>query len=146
MDEYSLETIELELAVLYRRITSITSHKKIGNLDRSAYLLLHQISAHGTAGVKALADEFHLDISTVSRQVAALEQKGYVDRIPDPTDGRAYTLRITELGTREYNDSRHARLIRVTEVLENWSDEECRAFGQLLRKFNQSAIEKAQKD
>src|ERR1700730_17701741 len=110
MDELSLDTIELEMAILARRLTSITANIKVSNLDRSAYLLLHQIASHGSAGVKALADEFHLDISTVSRQAAALEQKGYVYRIPDPLDGRAYSHQITDLGTKELNEYKRVRM------------------------------------
>lgn len=140
MDEHALETIELEMAILLRRATSITTSKKIGNLDRSAYLLLHQIASHGSAGVKALADEFHLDISTVSRQAAALEQKGYVYRVPDPLDGRAYSLQITDLGKKELNEYKQARLVRFEELLKNWSDEEREVFGQLLKKFNRTFI------
>ncbi len=135
MDMQSLETIELEMAILLRRITSTLGKK--GDFDRSAYLLLHQITAHGSAGVKALADEFHLDVSTVSRQAAALERKGYVYRMPDPQDGRAFSLHVTELGSRELAAYKQARLAKVTEKLKDWSDEECQAFGRLLRKFNQ---------
>jgi DNA-binding MarR family transcriptional regulator len=138
MEEQSLETIELEVTILVRYLTSIASSKKIGTLDRSAYLLLRQITAHGSAGVKALADEFHLDISTVSRQAAALEQKGYVYRIPDPLDGRAFSLQITELGAKELAECKQTRLARVTEKLKDWSEEERQGFGQLLRKFNRT--------
>lgn len=138
MDEHAVETIELEMAILIRRITSMTAVKKFGNLDRSAYLLLHQISAHGSAGVKALADELHLDISTVSRQVSALEQKGYVYRIPDPLDGRAYNLQITEMGIKKLVDYKQARLNKIKELLKDWSDEECQSFGKLLHKFNRT--------
>jgi DNA-binding MarR family transcriptional regulator len=138
MDEQSLETIDLELAVLLRRVTS--TNRKFGNLDRSAYLLLHQITSHGPAGVKALADKFLLDISTVSRQVAALEQKGYVYRIPDPIDGRAYSLQITELGTKEFNENQNLRFTIIGDNLKEWSDEERNLFGQLLRKYNQSSL------
>lgn len=138
MDEYSLETIELEMAILLRRVTSMSTY--IGNLDRSAYLLLHQIAAHGSAGVKALADEFHLDISTVSRQAAALEQKGFVYKAPDPLDGRACSFQITELGTKELKSNKHARMARFAELLKSWSDEEREVFGQLLRKFNRSTL------
>jgi DNA-binding MarR family transcriptional regulator len=138
MDEQPLETIELEMAILVRNLTSIASSKKIGTLDRSAYLLLHQISTHGSSGVKALADEFHLDISTVSRQAAALEQNGYVYRIPDPLDGRAFSLQITDLGKKELVECKQARLARVTEKLKDWSEEERQRFGQLLRKFNRT--------
>jgi DNA-binding MarR family transcriptional regulator len=138
MDEHSLEMIELELAILIRRTTSISNNKKFGNLDRSAYLILRRIKAKGAVGVKVLAEEFKLDISTVSRQAAALEHKGYLYRIPDPLDGRAYTLQLTEQGTNELFDYKQARLKRITELLEDWTDEERKLFGILLEKFNQS--------
>jgi DNA-binding MarR family transcriptional regulator len=138
MYEQSLETIELELAILIRRSTSVSSNKKLGNLDRSAYLLLRRIAHRGAAGVKVLAGEFQLDISTISRQAAALEQKGYLYRIPDPLDGRAYSLQITEVGTREYKEHKQARLERLEELINDWSEEEREIFGQLLKKFNQS--------
>jgi DNA-binding MarR family transcriptional regulator len=138
MEEHSLEIIELQLAILIRRTTSITTYKKVGNLDRSAYLLLHQIVSHGSAGVKTLADEFHLDISTVSRQAAALEKKGYVYRVPDPLDGRAYSLQISELGSKELNEYKQARLAKIEDLLKNWPEEERELFGKLLKKFNNS--------
>lgn len=138
MYEQSLETIELELAILIRRSTSVSSNKKLGNLDRSAYLLLRRIANRGAAGVKVLAGEFQLDISTISRQAAALEQKGYLYRIPDPLDGRAYSLQITEIGIRVYKEHKQARLERLEELINDWSEEERKIFGQLLKKFNQS--------
>nr|WP_068785745.1 MarR family transcriptional regulator [Paenibacillus phocaensis] len=140
MDEKSLETIELEIAVLYRRITTVTASRKHGNLDRSAYLLLHRISAHGAVGVKSLADEFQLDISTVSRQAAALEQKGYVRRIPDPADRRAFFMEITELGAKEYADYKETRLARIRELTADWSGEETQTFASLLQKFNHALL------
>ncbi|WP_284642494.1 MarR family winged helix-turn-helix transcriptional regulator [Paenibacillus silviterrae] len=136
MNQPSLETVELELAILLRRVTS--TNKQLGTLDRSAYLLLHQIASHGSAGVKALADEFYLDISTVSRQTSALEQKGYVTRIPDPSDGRAYSLQITELGLQELANTRQARLARITELMKEFTEEEQETFGRLLVKFNRT--------
>jgi DNA-binding MarR family transcriptional regulator len=143
MEEQSLGYLELELAILYRRINSISSHNKLGPLDRSAYLLLHQITTHGSAGVKALADEFKLDISTVSRQAAALENKGYIYKIPNPHDGRSYSFQITELGLKEYLESKKARMVKVKDVFENWSSEELKTFAKLLNKFNRSALEKS---
>ncbi|MDP4083270.1 MAG: MarR family transcriptional regulator [Bacillota bacterium] len=138
MDIHSLETLELELAILIRRYTSVSTYKKIGNLDRSAYLLLHHLTSHGPTGVKALAEEFRLDISTVSRQTAALEQKGYVHRIPDHLDRRAYYLQITDLGTKEFYENKNARLNRIEELLKEWTEEERKVFGELLRKYNRS--------
>jgi DNA-binding MarR family transcriptional regulator len=141
MDEQSLETIGVELAILHRRLTSISTYKKIGNLERSEYLLLEQITCQGSAGVKTLADEFHLDISTVSRQAAVLEKKGFVYRIPDPLDKRAYSLQVTDLGKKELQEYKQLRLIKMSKLLKNWSDKECELFAQLLRKFNRTFLE-----
>lgn len=141
MNENSLEMIELELAILFRRTTAVTTNKKLGNLDRSAYLLLRRIAVKGPVGVKVLAGEFQLDVSTVSRQAATLEQKGYLYKIPDPSDGRAYSFQITELGVKELNEHMQGRLDRITELLKDWPDEERKVFGQLLRKFNQAFIQ-----
>ncbi len=139
----TVDVIELEMAILVRRLVSMTTYKKIGNLDRSAYLLLYQIDSHGSAGVKALSDEFHLDISTVSRQAAALEQKGYVRRIPDPIDGRAYSLEMTEAGLEVLNENKKARQDSIGKMLSNWSDGERLIFGELLRKFNTAILVEA---
>lgn len=140
MRRQAMEVIENEVMDFIRRI--IMSEKKDGRLDRSAIVILRQLSTHGPAGVKTLADELHLDISTVSRQAAALVEKGYVDKTPNPRDGRAYFYRITDLGTKELNENKQRQIDRLTEVLEEWSDEECITFGQLLKKYNQTVKRK----
>ncbi|NWL90129.1 MULTISPECIES: MarR family winged helix-turn-helix transcriptional regulator [unclassified Paenibacillus] len=134
MEHYNLDKIELELAILYRRMTN----RKHEVLDRSAYILMHQIMRHGKAGIKTLADEFHLDISTVSRQVSSLEEKGYVLRTPDPSDGRAFFLEVTELGQHKFQEARTARQERISNLLKDWSDEEAEQFGALLKKLNRT--------
>lgn len=138
MKEPSVEIIELELSKLVRRITLESTAKKYGSLDRAAYLLLHHLSSHGPAGVKALAEAFRLDSSTTSRQTAALEQKGYVYRIPSEQDRRAYFLSITDSGAAELASSKQVRITRILELLNDWKPEEADQFGQLLAKFNRS--------
>jgi DNA-binding MarR family transcriptional regulator len=140
MNKIDLEMIELELAILIRRATNLSSNKKLGRLDRSAYLLLRRIANKGAAGVKVLAEEFMLDISTISRQAAALEQKGFLYRMPDPLDGRSYKLDITEHGTTIFKKHKQARLERLSEIIEEWPEEEREVFGKLLKKFNESLI------
>lgn len=136
MTKNPIETIEVELAICIRRYIAAITNKKVGNLDRAAYLLLHQISSRGSAGVKALAEEFHLDMSTISRQTTALEQKGYLYRIPDPQDGRAYAMQITESGTAELALNKQARLEYLSRHLQDWTLEDQIRFGELLNKFN----------
>ncbi|MGG1551046.1 MarR family winged helix-turn-helix transcriptional regulator [Paenibacillus ferrarius] len=130
------EMIEYQLAILLRHVTSTSIHKKIGVLDRSAYLLLHQIGKQGSASVKALADSSKLDISTVSRQTAALEQREYVYRIPDPNDGRSYSLKMTPYGEEQLAEHRKARAERISVLTATWTPEERQVFGELLTKLN----------
>ncbi|WP_127540020.1 MarR family winged helix-turn-helix transcriptional regulator [Paenibacillus illinoisensis] len=137
MNDDTLFDIEKEMAVLVRYLTFVTN-KRIGNLDRSAYLLLQQLSNQGPAGVKTISAVLLLDVSTVSRQAAALEQKGYVEKVPDEHDGRAYFYRITKTGSRELDLYKQITIERVANLLQEWSAEERRQFGELLKKFNQS--------
>ncbi|MEK0313573.1 MarR family winged helix-turn-helix transcriptional regulator [Cohnella sp. 56] len=141
MDKESQISIEFEIALLTRRLTSISTSGKFGQLDRSAYLLLGQIQSHGSVGVKALAEEFHLDISTVSRQTSALEQKGYVYKTPDPDDGRASFYRLTEEGLRSLEESKRQRQERIDLLLKDWTEEERVRLGELLAKFNRTYLD-----
>ncbi|WP_188454832.1 MarR family winged helix-turn-helix transcriptional regulator [Virgibacillus oceani] len=139
MNKESLETIEKEVSVFVRRI--VISEKRNSRLERSAYILLRQLSTHGPAGVKTLAEQLHLDISTISRQAAALENKQYVDKVPNPHDGRAYFYRITELGNRELYEAKQRRYDRLANLLKDWSEEERESFGRLLEKYNRTVSE-----
>lgn len=141
MTKPSTSHIELELALLIRRLTSITTNRKSGTLDRSAYLLLGQIKSHGSAGVKALADEFRLDISTVSRQTSVLEQKGYIFKTPDPGDGRAYFYQLTEKGQLALEETRLERIDRIDRLLKDWTEEDRTTFGELLARFNRTYLD-----
>ena len=142
MKEDLLETIELEMAILVRRLTSVTPNKDQTNLDRASYLLLLKLFIQGSMGVKALATALQLDISTVSRQAATLEHKGYVNKIPDPLDGRASFYQITERGKTELLIYKQMRMERLGNLVKEWSDEEGDMFGQLLKKFNKALSEK----
>ena len=69
-------------------------------LSVSQCYALKEIVDHGPLSVNDLAAELLLDKSTVSRVANALEQKGYVERSPDPMDRRAVKLEATLEGAR----------------------------------------------
>lgn len=136
MDTQSLERIEQEITDFIRRI--VMTETRSGTLDRSAYILLRELSLHGPASVKSLADELHLDVSTVSRQAATLVDKNYAEKVPHPQDGRSHFYRLTASGQQEFQDNRHLRFSKLTDILADWTDEEREQFGHLLQKYNQS--------
>ncbi|CAG7598388.1 hypothetical protein PAESOLCIP111_00221 [Paenibacillus solanacearum] len=139
MNKNDLERIDYELVVLIRRSSL---DKELGGLDRSSYTLLTELSKDGgPTSVKALADEFRLDISTISRQTAVLEAKGYVRRLPNAADGRSSYFQVTEEGMRKLSDAQQARLARHAQLFKDWTDEERRQFGELLARLNRTFVE-----
>jgi len=135
--------IEREIAIFGRRAEAIRiaylNHKEI---DRSTYLLLRLLLDEGPLAIKSLADALHLDISTASRQTAALEGKGFVERLSDPGDARIKLLQITELGMNELHAFAASRQEFYAKLLEDWTEEECRQFGESLTRFNRTIEER----
>ena len=56
------------------------------------------IDRGGGVRLTALADRSGLTKQAVGEAVADLERLGYVERVPDPSDGRAKIIRLTERG------------------------------------------------
>ena len=56
---------------------------------------------HGSR-LTELADRAMMTKQTVGEVVSDLEQRGYLERVPDPSDGRAKIIRFTERGQGAY--------------------------------------------
>lgn len=83
--------------------------------------------AHGTIGqhiadrgsrVTDLAKLAQVSKPTVVYLVNDLERLGYVERIPDPADGRAKLVRLTERGTRAQEAAREI----IAEIEQDWGE------------------------
>ncbi|PFG03561.1 MarR family transcriptional regulator [Bacillus sp. es.034] len=135
--ENAVERIEYELTSLIRKaVFRDQSERKIGILERSAYLLMRQLDEQGPSRLKELAEAFLLDISTLSRQAAALESKGLIQRFSDPKDGRVSLFDLTEMGKEKLALDSRMRLEWYVGLLEGWSGEEKKMFGELLVRMN----------
>lgn len=103
-------------------------------VDPMAYPLLFNLRV-GPLRVTALAEAIHSDVSTVSRQVSALVDLGFVRRGADPDDGRAQALSLTEEGEALLDALRDGRDQWLQGVLADWSAEDVEAFGRHLQHF-----------
>jgi DNA-binding MarR family transcriptional regulator len=82
-----------------------------------------------------LAQELGVDVSTVSRQVQALEQKGLVSREPDPDDGRAVLLQLTRKGKAVRAKMQAAWQETIAGLLGDWKPADISMFATLLDRF-----------
>lgn len=139
MDTNQVAAIEYQIAIFLRR--AILSSQRSSNLDRAAYLLLRQLEERGPLGVKDLALEFHLDVSTVSRQISSLEQRAWIERTPDPTDHRAASLTITPTGREVLKSEKERRQRLYEQLLHGWSSEELEIFSRLLARLNRTFLD-----
>lgn len=59
---------------------------------------LEALGAEGPQRMGALGRRLGISPSTVSRNLGLLEQRGLIERVPDPADGRASQVRLTRRG------------------------------------------------
>lgn len=106
-------------------------------LEKAAYLLLSRLAAGGPVRLSALAEDACLDLSTVSRQVAALEAEGLVERTADPADRRASRVAASAEGRAVFERHRRAWLAALRELTGDWTPTERRDFARLLGRINE---------
>jgi DNA-binding MarR family transcriptional regulator len=123
--DFDDQVMEIEHA-WYRvvRLSSSTAmHDAILNeagleIDRSAYPLLASLAALGPQRIRQLADEVHLDPSTVSRQLIPLEEAGLIVRTVDDMDARASMICLSRKGTKvltKIKEARHRMLVSLLD-------------------------------
>jgi DNA-binding MarR family transcriptional regulator len=132
------EQIEHEVVLLMRRADFKRTVYRSATMDRSAYLLLKWLERDGPAAIGVIADAFQLDNSTVSRQVAALEKKGWVQRSSHPEDSRVSMVHITATGRDKIGEAKARRLGLYAQMLDDWTDEELKTFSTLFARLNRS--------
>ena len=86
--------------------------------------VLNLLTREGEQRLGRVAAHLEVDPSVASRQVATLEQLGLVTRRPDPADGRAQLLAVSEAGRAASAGYRALRARWVAEALRDWDDAE----------------------
>ncbi|MEW1724871.1 MarR family transcriptional regulator [Streptomyces sp. NPDC093109] len=138
-DAVLLDALQHQVAVFARRAeqTRLGGVGQVRNsMDRAAYLLLNRLDLEGPMGVKALAAGMGIDSSTVTRQVAPLVDTGLVKRASHPEDGRAVVLQLSARGLARLEEVRSSRRELMSQVTDDWTDEERHSFTTLLTRFN----------
>jgi DNA-binding MarR family transcriptional regulator len=131
--------LEHELGVVLRRIRrniATRAHMVHPDLAAASYSLLNSLFEDGPRRSSELAETFAIDKGAVSRQVARLEALGLVERTPDPADGRAHLLSLTDLGRERLEEVARRRREWYDERLSDWSSEEIAALARQLGRYN----------
>ncbi|MCC2029114.1 MarR family winged helix-turn-helix transcriptional regulator [Microbacterium tenebrionis] len=91
-----------------------------------------------------IAQDFRLNRSTVSRQLAGLMRLGLVRERSD-SGGRGRPLELTEAGEHAYRETLKVLQRVIDEHLTGWSDAEIARFARDLERFNKESLTRATK-
>jgi len=111
----------------------------VGTLNTPAVATLAVVHQRGSLRISEVAEHLSLDLSTVSRQVTHLRQKGFLESSPDPDDGRSQRLTVRAEGVEELRRYRRAIVDKLVERLEDWPDQEVGDLARLLGKLATTA-------
>ncbi|MCX5000093.1 MarR family transcriptional regulator [Streptomyces longwoodensis] len=138
----SPEVIEIERALT--RVTYLSTrarrHERLRALagvplDRAAVALLRQVADCEPLRPGELAQRLGVEASHVTRTVQQLERSGHVTRVPDPDDGRARRIELTDAGRQAVDRVRAAGVGEMQRALSHWSPEELRQLASLFHRM-----------
>jgi len=133
---HATKTDLMPLADALRDVFMAARRKFTGSeQDKSVIALLAQLTATGPLRAADLAERACLDPSTVSRHLGALEGDGFVERAPDPDDGRATLLRVTSSGENYLAEIRQQRIAVLSDAVSNWSDKDIATLTRLSQRL-----------
>ncbi|MCW2580446.1 MAG: transcriptional regulator, MarR family [Blastococcus sp.] len=115
-----------------RHVSSRAASQLYGDLPSFGWALLLPLERDGDQRCSALAAQAGVDVSVASRQLAALERAGHVERRPDPQDGRASLLSLTPAGAEAMSVTRVLRAEWALDALAGWHEDDARHLTDLL--------------
>lgn len=118
-----------------RHVAARTTEALYGDLPSYGWALLLPLEQSGEQRCSALAVAAGIDVSVASRQMAALERVGYVERRPDPGDGRASLLSLTEAGAAALATARGLRNDWAASALSGWSEDDAVRLSELVERL-----------
>jgi DNA-binding MarR family transcriptional regulator len=130
-------------AEIVRFTRMLAAWKQRAHYDASAAdrVLLARLVLDGDRRATDLAADAFLDLSTVSRQVRSLVERGLVTRYSDPEDRRGWLLSATDAGRAAFDEYRRQRDAKMCAVLRDWTAEDRQDLIRLMGRLNTKLAE-----
>jgi len=104
-------------------------------LDRALFPLLARVARYGPIGVVDIADRTGRDHTTISRQLAKLEELRLIERSASTKDRRVREATVSAKGSKMVDALNAARERLANRILSSWTDAELDQLRRLLRRF-----------
>ncbi len=90
----------------------------------------------------ALGPKMGMEATSLSRILKRMEEKGFIERRPNPNDGRGVLIHLTTLGLDRRNLSKEAVLKFNNTLKDNISEEKLNHFFEVTETINKMILEK----
>lgn len=135
--------INTKLMIAHTRLThtlmsSLGKNIESIGLVTSSYSILDYLNNVGMAKTQQLGKVSLLTSGSITHMVNQLVDKGYVRKIPCPTDKRVTWVEITAEGKKTFQAIQKQHLTYLTWLFEDLSDEEKISFQQQIKHFGKT--------
>lgn len=113
-----------------------TDPHAMGRTDYALLGILEHCPHEAGIRISTLAATLGHDLSTISRRVSHLEGQDLIERQPDPSDGRAYTVSLSPTGRTALHEERTARTGLLGAILVDWPEADLVELDRLLTRLS----------
>jgi len=106
--------LQVSIGLFVRRLRQSSVQAELSLPEISA---LSRLERAGSATTSDLARVDQITPQAMGATLAALEERGLVERRPDPSDGRRVTMSVTTAGQRALRNKRSARTEQLAKAL-----------------------------
>lgn len=136
-------TIDYALRATWQAVARMYNEeaKNFGSTMAVGFTLLSVDPKTGTPST-ALGPKMGMEATSLSRILKRMEEKGLIERKPNPNDGRGVLIHLTKFGKEKREDSKNAVLRFNDTIKNNVSDEKLSAFFEVSETINKLIADK----
>lgn len=137
-------TIDYVLRATWQAVARMYNEeaKGFGSTMAVGFTLLSIDPKSGTPST-ALGPKMGMEATSLSRILKSMEEKGLIERRPNPNDGRGVLIHLTDFGLEKRNDSKNAVIDFNDAVKANVAAEKLDCFFEVIEAINKLATEKS---
>ncbi len=131
------KTIDFVLRSTWMNVTKMYNEEagKKGSTMATGFALISIDPEHGTSST-ALGPKMGMEATSLSRTLKSMEEKGLIERRPNPDDGRGVLIHLTTFGKEMRDFSKHVVLGFDDAIHKHVTAEELRIFRKVVDTIN----------
>ncbi len=137
------KTIDYALRATWQAVAKMYNEEatKFDSTMSAGFTLLSIDPENGTPST-SLGPKMGMEATSLSRILKSMEEKGFIERKPNPEDGRSVFICLTELGAEKRNLARKVVLEFNEDVQQKIGKENLNLFFEITEKINDLILQK----